>query len=112
MEAAISKEAVPDEFDELWDALFVHDGWKHGVSLLVDETGFDSSSLSVEDVRAIADICAKRGAELGPARIAIFVARDLEYGMNRMWMAFVEGKWGAIPELFRSRGEAIAWLTV
>ncbi|MGM0428259.1 MAG: hypothetical protein ACQEQ7_13590, partial [Thermodesulfobacteriota bacterium] len=31
----------------------------------------------------------------------------LEYGMGRIWEAFVEDKWDASEELFRSREEAI-----
>jgi len=45
-------------------------------------------------------------------KCAILVARDLEYGMVRMWGVFVEGKWDVTVNLFKSRDEAIVWLTV
>jgi hypothetical protein len=112
LEVKFSGKAVPDKYEKFFDALFVHEGWEPGISLLLDETDLDSSQLTVNDVSAIAGVCERRGTELGPARMAIFVDRDLEYGMNRMWSTFVEDKWDVVADVFRSRDEAIAWLTV
>ena len=111
IEIKISGAANPMMYSDALDALFIQDKWKPGTPILLDETEMDASLLTVNDVRTIAEICIRRSTEFGPARCAIFVSRDLEYGMNRMWMVFVEGKWEVVVDLFRSRDEAIAWLT-
>ncbi len=111
-EIKISGSAKPKIYSDSLDALFINDLWKPGTPLLVDETEMDAGLLTVKDVRTIAEIFIKRRTEFGPARFAIFVSRDLEYGMNRMWMVFVEEKWETAVDVFRSRDEAIAWLTV
>ena len=103
--------ANPKIYADLLDALFMQDKWKPGSSVLIDETEMDASQIPVSDVERIAKICAQRKTEFGASRCALIVSRKLEYGMNRMWMVFVEDKWDVTVELFRSRDEAIAWLT-
>jgi hypothetical protein len=103
--------ANPKIYADSLDSLFMQDKWKPGSPLLLDETEMDASQIPVGDVERIAKISALRKTEFGASRCALVVSRDLEYGMNRMWMVFVENKWDVMVELFRSREEAIAWLT-
>ena len=96
--------------EELFDLLLGHEKWNLGAAYLVDHSELNAGPLTVAEVRGIAKMCEKRRAELGRARCAILVGRELEYGMTRMWEVFVDGKWDVTEKLFRSRDEAISWL--
>jgi len=48
--------------------------------------------------------------QLGKTKLALLVARDLEFGLAKMWQVFVDEKWDVISRVFRSRDEAITWL--
>lgn len=106
----VSLEGAPEpgDFARLLDALEKDPEWRPGRSLLVDKTGYDTSGMTVGDVHDIASVCTERAAVLGPSRIAILVARDLEFGMSRMFLAFV--KWAADADVFRDRERAETWL--
>lgn len=103
-------EGAPEEgdFHLLFDALAADAAWQPGQPLLVDKTQYDTSGLTVADVYDIARVGTDRADVVGSSRIAIVVARDLEFGMNRMFMAFV--KWAARTDVFRDRAQAEAWL--
>jgi hypothetical protein len=109
-EIKIAGPANSKKYEEVFDTLFMHEKWKLGAPLLFDETELDSSKISVDDVHRIAAICTQRKTKFGASRCALIVSRDLEYGMNRMWMVFVEDEWDVTVGLFRSRDEAISWL--
>ena len=111
LEVKLSGRPTPDAFDKYFEALLAHDDWNPGTPILTDETNLDAGTTTVREVRDIAEVCARRKSELGPVRTAILVAGDFEYGMNRMWDAFIEGKWDVESALFRSRDEALAWLS-
>ncbi len=97
-------------YGEFLDALLALDQWRPGALILVDESALDTSLLTVKDVQEIAEMCGARRAKLGPAKCALVVGRDLEFGMVRMWGVYVEEKWDVTANLFESRAEAIAWL--
>ncbi|MFC1868992.1 hypothetical protein ACFL0H_12785 [Thermodesulfobacteriota bacterium] len=103
-------DAEPDGFRDIIDHLLAHANWKPGTTFLVNHSELNSGPLSVDDVESIAQMSVRPGAQWGQARCALLVARDLEYGMARMWEVFVEGKWDVIEHLFRSRDKAISWL--
>ena len=50
--------------------------------------------------------------QLGTAKVAIVVDRDLDYGMTRMWQVLVESHTTSYDsvKIFRNRDEAVAWL--
>jgi hypothetical protein len=100
------------KYEELVDTLLAREDWKLGTPILVDEIAMDASKASIENVKASAEACTRRRAEFGKARIAILVERDVEFGMNRMWMAFTSGEWDVRDNVFRTRGEAIDWIFV
>ena len=111
-EITVTGAADLDGVVALIDSLLAHEDWKPGAPILIDQTAFDTLELSVAGVRAIADACTRRGSEFGKARIAIFVARKLEFGMDRMLGVFVEDGWDINMNVFWSKGEAIDWLSV
>lgn len=100
----------PEKYDEVFDALFAMDNWKPGSLLLVDESDLIADDLTISGLKDIAKTCTKRGAEFGAARMAMYVSRKLEFGLNRMWHVFIEGNWVVVGNVFWSREEALKWL--
>jgi hypothetical protein len=111
-EMRLAGDIDPDKYDEVFDTLFAHDEWKPGTPLLVDESDLRADNLTIAGLRDIATTCTNRGTEFGDTRMAMYVSRELEFGLNRMWHIFIEGNWNVIGNVFRSRGEAMTWLGV
>ena len=110
LEVKFTGRPTPDGFARYCDALVHHKDWKPGSLVLTDDTDLDASSITVGEVRAIAEVLGRYRKEHGKARTAIVAPRDLVYGMIRMWGVFIEGKWDVETMVFRSRDEALAWL--
>ena len=99
-------------FQDFAKSLIEHDMWKPGSNILIDHTELDASLLTTKDIRTIANLCGEYRTHFGKGKIAIIVARDLEYGMVRMWQAFMENNvWDMSDKLFKSRDEAKSWMT-
>lgn len=103
-------DADPGGFRGFLDLLLAHEKWKPGTPILANHSELNTGPLTVDDVQRIAERAVRSKSQLGQARVAMLVARDLEYGLARMWESFVEGKWDVIARIFRSRDEAISWL--
>lgn len=99
-----------DKYPAMFDTLFAHDGWVPGMPLLVDESELRAGSLTVLALKTIACHCTDRSSEFGSTRMSMYVSRDLEYGLNRMWHVFIEDGWDVEGNVFRSRDEALEWL--
>ena len=80
--------------------------------LLLDHSKLKAGSLTIDTVRAIADISGQYSEQIGKAKIAIVVESDMDYGMTRMWETLVDinTDWFASDKLFRNRDEAMVWL--
>lgn len=103
-------DAEPGGFRAFVDLLLAHEKWKPGSPILANHSELNTGPLTMDDIQLIAEGAVRSRAQLGQARIAMLVARDLEYGLARTWEVFVEGKWDVISSIFRSRDEAISWL--
>jgi hypothetical protein len=103
-------DAEPVRFREVLDHLLAHEKWKPNTAILFNHSKLNAGPLTVDDIHNNAKSSVRSRVQLGQARLAILVARDLEYGMARMRTGFVEGKWDVIENVFRSRDEAISWL--
>ena len=104
-------DAEVEKFRDILESLVTHENWKPGTPFLVDHTYLNSAPLTTEDMIAIARLSGQYRAELGRAKCAHILARELEFGLARMWEAFVEKEWDVLGRLFKSRDDAIAWLT-
>ncbi len=62
--------------------------------------------LSAEDMGVLLQFVAENRPE-GPGRVAILVARDLEFGLGRMFGSMANG---LDTSVFRTEEEALAWL--
>lgn len=97
-------------FKDFLIAVFAHEYWHPGGALLINHSELNSAPLTIDNLRALAFFIETLQAQIGQAKIAILVARDLEYGIGRMWEALVPEEKEYARELFRSRDEAISWL--
>lgn len=104
-------DAEVEKFSEILESLVTHEKWKSGTPFLVNHADLNSAPLTSDDMMEIARINAQYGARIGKSKCAHLLARDLEFGMARMWEAFVQGKWDVSVRSFRSRDDAVAWLT-
>ena len=98
-------------YSGLLEELFDHPEWKPNSPIMFDETELNFRIMTVEDVQAIAHLCLLYKKQFGNAKVAILVARDLEFGMNRMWQTFKDSIDSDISEkIFKSKSEAKSWL--
>jgi hypothetical protein len=85
--------------------------WRPGMRLLTDHRELDWSALSPSDLRERVDTVLRERERLGPARLAVVVGRKLEYGFQRMMMAYSEEQRGDTEiGVFYTVEDARAWL--
>ena len=110
-EIKISGVAEPEKYRDVFEALIADEKWKPGSLCLINQTELDSTYLTTDEMSDIAKLSPEYSARLGESKCALLFARDLEFGLGRMWQTFVEYEWEVSVKLFKSRDEAIAWLT-
>ena len=92
-------------------SLLEHDKWSPGSKIIVDYTECNLGNLTVDNIYQITQINHEVSTLLGDSKCAHIVSRDIEYGMVRMWEALVEDKWSVTEHVFRTREEALSWIT-
>lgn len=97
-------------FRELLDQTFAHEEWQPGSLVLHDHSELNGGPLKVDDIRRIAGFCADSSEQFGLSRLAVVAVRDVEFGLARMWGAFMEGRWSVTAQAFRSVDEGKRWL--
>jgi hypothetical protein len=110
LEVQTSEDANLIDMLEMLAAVISHSDFRAGANLLIDHTRLNAGPMTAADVHAAADKVSALRAEIGRMRCAHLVSRDLEFGLVRMWEAYVDGRWDGSAECFRSRLEAISWL--
>ena len=95
----------------LFDAIFKHENWEPGTPYIIDHSDLNASLVTAEGVRRIARMARDRRAKYGVTKSAIVAPRDLEYGLSRMWLVFVDDEKDVSTRIFRTREEAVAWMT-
>ena len=111
-EVTTSGDAILQGYYDYTEAVLEHEEWKPGGLILLNHTELNTGPLTIDDVQAIANIAGKYSEQLGTAKVAIVVDRDLDYGMTRMWQVLVERHTSSYDsaKIFRNRDEALAWL--
>lgn len=103
-------DAVARDFTRITEELIAHNGYFTGIGFLHDYRDVNVANLTVSDVQSIALMVASYHEILGNGKWAILVTNDLEYGMTRMWFAFVEESVDLEIRIFRDESEARSWL--
>ena len=110
IEVRTSGEAELKVFKDMTLAILAHEHWHIGGAILINHSELNTAPLTADELREIASFNKQFNSQIGLAKIAILVARDLEFGIGRMWQVFASEGRASTTELFRSRDEAIAWL--
>jgi len=104
--------ASVEGFSCFYKAITNHEQWNKGGLILTDHTALRSEDLTVNDVISIATLCRQYKDEFGYAKLAILVGRDVEFALGRMWQAYVDDDaWNVTQKIFKSKDEAMEWLT-
>ena len=111
-EITTTGDAILQGYYDFTEAVLGHEEWKPGGLILLNHTKLNTGPLTIDDVQAIANIAGQYREQLGTAKVAIVVDRDLDYGMTRMWQVLVERHTTShdSAKIFRNRDEALAWL--
>ena len=94
-----------------FDASVSHINHKPGMGRLWDFTEADLSLLNSNTIHAMAQYSLKFPKGINDVKVAFAVARDLEYGLSKIFQAF-SSQANTKIEVFRSLQEAEAWLIV
>ncbi|MGE9295044.1 MAG: hypothetical protein ACQKBV_01975 [Puniceicoccales bacterium] len=78
--------------------------------VLVDHSLATVSSLTTEAIKDVACVCETLNDNLAGGRLAVVLARDLDYGLSRIWLAYVDDHLTFESRLFRERDAAVTWL--
>jgi len=98
-------------FSDFYRALVEHEQWKAGGLIFSDHSELHAEGLSSKEVIDIANLCGEFRDSFGDAKLAIFVDRNVEYGLARMWQIYIgDNAWDVSQKLFRTKKEALAWL--
>jgi hypothetical protein len=91
-------------------AFLAHEHWHPGGALLINHSELNSNPLTTDDIIELAQFTKPFLPQMGKARIALLVSRNLEFGMGRMWQSFASEGRESVSEVFKSREQAISWL--
>ena len=97
--------------DEIMFACFADIG-KHMPAnrcVLIDCEALQENKVSTSGIQILSKLANEKAVSDPPIpRIAYYVPKDVEYGMGRMFMAYLKEDENTM--LFRDRDEALAWL--
>ena len=98
------------EVAEVSCLLFRHADWQAGFCELWDARDITELVVTLEEVRRVAAIEKDHLAEIGMGRVAIVVARELDYYLGRLYIAFVRGHAAPGAPLPVRRPRRSSWL--
>lgn len=86
-----------------------HPVWRPDIPALMDFRNLDIGALSSAEMQQLADLHRPHTKEIATGRLAVVVAKPVDYGMVRMWGAFVH-QMNLTHDVFYTLEEADAWL--
>lgn len=79
--------------------------------VLWDVLNANLSAFSVDDIRQVTQLVKDNWGTSEKSRAALVVARDLDFGLTRMYQQLLEGQSLGEVRIFRNIDEAIEWLS-
>jgi hypothetical protein len=76
-----------------------------------DHPELDSGSWTADPIKEIADLAKQHSLQLGAGRLAAVANNDLKFGHTRMLGVYVSGLVDSELQVFRTREEALDWLS-
>ncbi len=110
LEVRTSGDAELQCFKDFIHDFLKHNHWHPGGAILINHSELNAATLTNDELQEMANFTKPLQSQIGQAKIALLVARDLEYGIGRMWQAFASEGRESVSKIFRSRDEAISWL--
>ena len=83
--------------------------WNPGMSVLCDHTDLDSSDLSTDDIRRIADLHLEYDRRIGDGHCAIVTGDTGTFGLARLWEGYTTGL-ALHTRVFLRREQGRSWL--
>ena len=105
----ISGELTPEDLIETFEEAFSRDDFQAGSHALWDFRGATGKDLLAGDIRGLVDAVVKHRSGDEGTCIAIVVARDLDFGLARMYQQMMEASTDVKVMVFRDRDEAEIW---
>jgi len=105
-----SGEAELDALHRFVEEVIADPRFRPGMSVIVDHTALDVSTLTAADMRARSSRLAANADRIGPSRVATVVAGQAAFGLWRMMDAYEDGLLESDGRVFYSLDEARAWL--
>jgi hypothetical protein len=84
-------------------------GWRPGIPALLDLRDLEAGHLTSGDIQRLAELHEPYADIMAHGRIAVLVARPLDFGIVRMWESFVH-KMNLAHSVFYTLQEAEDWL--
>ena len=105
----ITGELTPEDLIETIEEAFSRDDFEPGSDALWDLRGAMGKDLLAGNVRSLVDAVVKHRSGDEGTRIAVVVARDLDFGLARMYEHMLEASTDVKVMVFRDRDEAEIW---
>ena len=109
VEIAVSGVPTAAEFAKLNEQLLGDRRFRAGLTMLVDCSALDTSSVSSDDVQRLTEPMVIRDWHFPPLAVAIVAHDDRTFESARAYRAHLGGS-RSNRQVFRSRAEAEAWL--
>ena len=106
----VTGELTAQDLIETIESAFNRDDFEPGSDALWDFRGATGRDLTAKEVRSIVDAVKSRRAKDTRTRVAVVVARDLDFGLARMYQQMLEASTMVRVTVFRDRDEAEEWL--
>ena len=97
-------------FKDMTLAILSDQYWHPGQAILINHSELNTAPLATDELLELAVFNQQFNTKIGQAKIAILVARDLEFGLSRMWQVFSSEERESATKIFKDREEALFWL--
>lgn len=98
-----------EEIDQLIQTIVRDPDYSRELNILSDLRGL-TSTYSYEQMQTVVDKFPDPGELVGRTRSAVLVARNVTFGMGRVWASITDNRTIANAQVFKSLKETLEWL--
>jgi len=84
--------------------------WLTDTPLLIDNSSVDVSNMRTMQIEEATGILEQFEKQFGRSRIATVAGTDVQFGLARQFVAFIDGRVSASFNVFHDEAEAVSWL--
>ncbi|MEO0795664.1 MAG: hypothetical protein AAFX93_10895 [Verrucomicrobiota bacterium] len=99
--------------DEIFDMIDQLNGtcFRSGVkNVLADHSRASVGDIPIMGVRSIASYCETLNDSMDGGRLSVLLSKPLDYGIGRIWLAYVHGRLTYEAQIFRKLQKGLAYL--